>query len=873
MNPNEQQSQPVPGVRMGSDVWSGYLDITEQSMSKRRADKKADHILAVFSFGLGLFGLTGSVAALFLTNKVEKVFSLKYFFTPQPVMMLFCLSGFIVCYAWYRHVVAQRIVKQLPMSKEVHEGFVPDPHVAQVLIDVCTDDAIMLLEDAYMLAQKFHHGTVLPLHIFASSFASSRVQTLFARLGLSFVDMKDSLRKKLQSLPTGQSLILDEAEKTLAKAASEAVRRRRKTIGALDLCTAAYGFDPFLQDLLIEKGINPEAFGHAVSWIAMQEELVARYRAFRSAAAFKPTSNMDRGMTAQATPFLDSVSTDITRQALYGRTGLTVARETETAAVFRAFEGGGKSVVLVGEPGVGKMTIIEGIAQAMVEEQVPVMLQDKRLLKIDISQLVSADGGRGAGERLLYAFHEAANAGNIVLVLDQIHQLIGVSGGNIDLASIIADELSKGYLFALCTTTPSAYTSLLERSVLGPKLERVNVQEPEQDAAILMTEANTSYIEAEHGVVYTYAALETAVTLSRKFLSDSALPEKALTLLKEAAVIAKRRGGIPCWVKKEDINALVEEKTHVPVSQVTDNETEKLLHLEEKIRERVVGQEDAVKAVASAIRRARTAMRSQNRPIANFLFLGPTGVGKTELAKATAAVFFGDESRMIRFDMSEYQTKEPITRLIGGNNEAGLLTEAVRRSPFALVLLDELEKAHVDILNLFLQVMDDGRLTDGLGRTVDFTNTIVIATSNAGTQYIQDAIAKGSSLAVIKEALMETELRGTYRPEFLNRFDDIIVFHPLTPEDVTAIAYLMISSIAKRLDEKNITLEVTDAAIHELATQGYDPKFGARPLRRVMQDKVENALADFLLRGQVGRRDTVILDAGGKMTVKKAEAI
>ena len=277
-----------------------------------------------------------------------------------------------------------------------------------------------------------------------------------------------------------------------------------------------------------------------------------------------------------------------------------------------------------------------------------------------------------------------------------------------------------------------------------------------------------------------------------------------------------------------------------------------------------------MKAVASALRRARTELRSGKRPIANFLFLGPTGVGKTELAKATAEVYFGNEQAMVRFDMSEYQDQNSITRLIGGNGQAGLMTEAVRKNPFCLLLLDELEKAHPDILNLFLQVMDDGRLTDGLGRTVDFTNIILIATSNAGTQFIQDQVAAGTSLIAIKEELLERELRTTYRPEFLNRFDDVIVFAPLTREDVVAIAYLLIVKVVERLKAKGIEFTVTDAAVHELAEQGYDPKFGARPLRRVIQDKVENPIADYLLKGQVGRRDTLIFDKGGEITLQKA---
>lgn len=865
-------SPQTPALRVGQHVFHANLSFHEQFITERRAQKRAQEVLASLAWGIGLFGIVGAVATFVLSGALEDAFVLSYWLDGgNPPIALLAASGLLLCYAWYRHAANERTTLSFE-GEDRALGMVGEAK-AKPLWDAAEDDARRVLEDAYLLAVRMNHAVVTPVHLFSTSFATSRVQTLFARLGISFEEVKDALRRKLQETPQGQAVFERNAQILFARAAAEAFDHKRTQITALDICAASFSEEPFLQDLLAERHVDVDAFRHAVAWLAMQDQLVTRYRAFREAAAFKPTTNMDRAMTAQASPFLDAVSEDFTRKAVFGGMGLTVARDQETTAIFRAIEGGGKSVVLVGEPGVGKMAIIEGIASLMVEEKVPRILQDKRLLRLDLPRIVSAQGGQGAGERLLYALNEAAHAGNVVLVLEDVHQLVGAGGQGIDLASILASELSKGYTFALCTSTPSAYAQHLERSVLGPRLERVSVQDPEIDKAMRMVEANVGFIEHERGVVFTYKALDAAVRLSSKFVADTALPEKALTLLRESGARAKGRGGVPCWATHEDVAAIVEEKTHVPVSAIAQDETAKLLNLEEKIRERVVGQEDAVNAVSSAIRRARTAMRAQNRPIANFLFLGPTGVGKTELAKATAEVFFGDESRMIRFDMSEYQNKESVARLIGGNGEAGLLTEAVRKAPFSLVLLDELEKAHPDLLNVFLQVMDDGRLTDGLGRTVDFTNVILIATSNAGTLYIQDEVAKGSSLAVIKEGLMETELRTTYRPEFLNRFDDVIVFHPLTSEDVVAIAYLMSASIAKRLSEKGILLQVTDAAVHDLAAMGYDPKFGARPLRRVMQDKIENGLADLLLRGAVATRDTVVIDKGVVLRVEKAKAL
>lgn len=325
-------------------------------------------------------------------------------------------------------------------------------------------------------------------------------------------------------------------------------------------------------------------------------------------------------------------------------------------------------------------------------------------------------------------------------------------------------------------------------------------------------------------------------------------------------------------VTTEDVASVVHDKSNVPVEAVTQDESTKLLELESRLHGRVVGQEAAVVAVAQAMRRARAELREGKRPIANFLFLGPTGVGKTELAKTLADQYFGNEEAMVRIDMSEYQDAASVARMIGasGDERGGLLTEAVRHTPFTIVLLDEIEKAHPEILNLFLQVMDDGRLTDGVGRTVDFTSAVIIATSNAGTSFIQDEVKKGTDVERIRLMLLERELKGTFRPEFLNRFDAIIVFKPLTMEDVVQIAGLLLASVGKRLEEKGVHFRAEDAAVRALAEAGYDPLFGARPLRRVIQDRVDTLLADIILRKGASRRDTIVLRGDLTLAVEKA---
>lgn len=425
------------------------------------------------------------------------------------------------------------------------------------------------------------------------------------------------------------------------------------------------------------------------------------------------------------------------------------------------------------------------------------------------------------------------------------------------------------------TTTPGDYRKYIESKSLGETLQKIEINEPDKNITIQILEANAAPIENKEEVYFSYGSLVKAYDLSVHYIVERFLPDKTINLLKEVAVYVRSHRGRQTIVQPEDVAAVIAEKTKIPVTKITQKESEKLLHLEDEIHKRMVDQEEAVKVVASSLRRARTELRDNKRPIVNLLFLGPTGVGKTELAKTVAEVYFGNENQMVRLDMSEYQTKESIYRLIGtpGGTEPGQLTEQVRQNPFALLLLDEIEKAHPDILNAFLQVMDDGRLTDNLGRTIDFTNIILIATSNAGTDFIQEEIQKNTSVATIQEMLVREKLKLYFRPEFLNRFDGVVVFKPLGKAEIKQIAQFMINKLAKQMLDKGITLKATDEAIQELADFGYDPLFGARPLRRAIQEKVNDSLANYLLTGKIGRRDVIILDKGGQIRVEKGEII
>jgi len=495
-------------------------------------------------------------------------------------------------------------------------------------------------------------------------------------------------------------------------------------------------------------------------------------------------------------------------------------------------------------------------------------------VRLSISALLSGTTPAGAVERLMRIANEIARARNIVLFVHNVHELIGVSSGSekssLDVAGAFVEALSSNKFITIATTSTEQFVQSMSGTTLTSVFTKVEIPEMDENQAIQVLEAKVGQLEFKNQVFFAYEAIEKAVQLSHRFLHDVTLPGSALEIITEAATLVRNSKGANALVSAEDVAKVVAEKTHIPVASVSTDETSKLLRLEQELHKRVIGQDEAVDLVANALRRSRAEIRSQSRPIANFLFLGPTGVGKTELAKTIAEVYFGGENKIVRLDMSEYQDKTSIYRLLGapGEKGTGILTEAIRHNPFTLLLLDEIEKADKDILNLFLQVMDDGRLTDSTGKVVDFTNVILIATSNAGTAFVGEQIRAGVKTDLIKDRLLHGELGQYFRPEFLNRFDGIVLFKPLTREDIKKVASLMLKSLAKDLDVKGVGLEVTGEALEFLADVGFDPEFGARPMRRAVQEKIENQLAQFILSGTLKRKNIVVIGEGGKISIK-----
>ena len=661
-------------------------------------------------------------------------------------------------------------------------------------------------------------------------------------------------------------------------------------------------------------------------------------------------SNTSNNANTAATPTLDGLARDLTEIAREGQLDPVIGRSKEITRVIEVLARRTKNnPVLIGEPGVGKTAIAEGLAQQVVNNEVPEILRDKRVMTLDMGTVVAGTKYRGEFEdRMKKVMEEIRQAGNVILFIDELHTLIGAGGaeGAIDASNILKPSLARGELQCIGATTLDEYRKYIEKdAALERRFQPIQVDEPTVEESIQILNGLRDRYEAHHRVKITDEAIEAAAKMSYRYISDRFLPDKAIDLIDEAgskvrlrsyttppnlkkleseleairseknaavqsqafekaasfrdkeqkmteelettkAAWKEKQGKMESQVTAEDIAAVVSMWTGIPVSKIAETESAKLLNMEETLHERVIGQGEAVTAISRAIRRARAGLKDPKRPIGSFIFLGPTGVGKTELARALAETMFGDEEAMIRVDMSEYMEKHSTSRLVGsppgyvGHEEGGQLTELVRRKPYSVILLDEIEKAHPDVFNMLLQVLDDGRLTDSKGRTVDFRNTVVIMTSNVGAQTLKTNRYVGFNLQDtehdyegMKSTMLE-ELKKTFRPEFLNRVDEMIVFHALEKEQLRKIVTLMANELAERLKEQDIELELTIEAQDKITEIGYDPDYGARPLRRALQKHIEDRLSEELLKGTALTGGKVTVDVEeGEFVVKTAVAV
>ena len=647
------------------------------------------------------------------------------------------------------------------------------------------------------------------------------------------------------------------------------------------------------------------------------------------------SSQSGRGGSGANTPTLDSLARDLTAQAKEGGLDPVIGRSGEIKRVIEILSRRTKNnPVLIGEPGVGKTAIAEGLAQQVINNDVPEILRNKRVMTLDMGTVVAGTKYRGEFEdRLKKVMDEIRQAGNIILFIDELHTLIGAGGaeGAIDASNILKPSLARGELQCIGATTLDEYRKYIEKdAALERRFQPIHVNEPTADESIQILKGLRDRYEAHHRVKITDATIEAAVHLSDRYISDRFLPDKAIDLIDEAASKVrlrayttppnlkeleqnleevkkekdaavqsqefekaaslrdseqklkeqldqtqqewkKKQGQESTEVTSEDIAMVVGSWTGIPVSKLEEEESSRLLRMEDILHNRVIGQDEAVNVVSKAVRRARAGLKDPKRPIGSFIFLGPTGVGKTELARAVAETLFGEEDAIIRIDMSEYMEKHTTSRLVGsppgyvGHDEGGQLTEKVRQKPYSVILLDEIEKAHPDVFNILLQVLDDGRLTDSKGRVVDFRNTAIIMTSNVGAETLKKnkhvgfTVDESSGYDDMKSKVLE-ELKRAFRPEFLNRIDEIIVFHELAKEHLSQIVKLLLNELKARIKQHDIEVDVTENAVAKLVEEGHNPEYGARPLKRAIQRRIEDKLSEELLKGTIQKGDHVTID-------------
>ena len=817
--------------------------------------------------------------------------------------------------------------------------------------ELFTDKAKKALLIAQEEAKAFRHRTVGTEHLLLGLVIEDEgiAGKTLRELNITEQDVKDEIEHfasygTTEKVPKHAILPYSPRARQIIKYATDEARRMKRPLVGTEHLLLGLLRD---EDILSAKILNNLDVNLAKARQLVLKKLGAQQKSSRSKmSSRRPAKSTQEG--TNGTPTLDSLARDLTQQAREDRLDPIVGRNKEVRRIIQILSRRTKNnPVLVGEPGVGKTAIAEGLAQKIISGEVPPVLMDKRLMTLDMGSLVAGTKYRGEfEERMKKIIDEIYNDGNVILFIDELHTLIGAGGaeGAIDASNILKPALARGELQTIGATTLDEYQKHIEKdAALERRFASIHVDPPtEMEAEEILFGLRERY-EKHHGVSITDDALRAAVHFSVRYITSRQLPDKAIDLMDESASkvrmdksdtptplskatemledLVKRKeeaiqsqdferaalirekemrqrrklekiikqgeknDGEHLEVTASDIAEVVSQWTGIPVNQMEQKESERLLQLEKVLHERVVGQEEAVVAVSKAIRRARSGLKDPNRPIGSFMFLGPTGVGKTELAKALAEAMFGSEEALIRVDMSEYMEKYSTSRLVGsppgyvGYDEGGQLTEKIRQKPYSVILLDEVEKAHPDVFNILLQVLDDGLLTDSKGRKVDFKNTILIMTSNLGATALRDEKSVGFG-AVDKrfdhdamEKRIREELKNAFRPEFLNRVDDTIVFQSLTKEELREIVKLLTKNIVTRMDELGIDLKITRAAMDVIADEGFDPEYGARPLKRAIQSKIEDRLSESLLAGEISLSDNVTIGASkGEITLKVKES-
>jgi len=734
---------------------------------------------------------------------------------------------------------------------------------------------------AFAARKKFSELTTTIL-LYTLLYEHKELRFVFDRALLDQKDLLKSLRGTISKKPT--SLVIRrpsglEYEKDLQTALAEsriiAKTSNHERIRIGDLLVALAIHEPHFKQMLILHDLTEKDIHNLMLWQEKKDEEIAAAKKFWLKKNLRRLGSLGKSWGAGYTITLDTFSDDLSEAARLSNFPKAIGHDAQKEALERILSRQRNNVLLIGEPGSGRERLIWDFAsKSVLGEHKNQNLNYTRIVRVDIPFLLSRLESKEEVESVLdQMFQEIVQAGNVILVLEDFHSFIGEgkqeeAAAKMNIAAILMPYLRSPQFPIIAVTTYAGLHRYIEHD---PSLlilfEKIEVLELSQDQTLNVLTETVPKLEHKYGHFISYPALKAAINFSIKYIQAIPLPKKAIDTLEEASILLA--SGEENILLPHHVAQLISEKTGIPVGEAEAGEREVLLKLEELIHQRIINQEEAVKEVASSLRRARAEVSSRKGPMGSFLFLGPTGVGKTETAKALAAIYFGSESRMIRLDMSEFQHVDDIPRLLGTEYQEGILTTAVREDPFSLILLDELEKAHPNVLNLFLQVLDEGHITDGLGRKVDFRHTIIIATSNAGYQLILQAIRENKNFSALKQEILDHLFqKGIFRPEFLNRFDAVVLFRPLSKENLLDIAELMFNTLKKNLDAKGIELIISEPLKEKIVELGYKPIFGARNMRRVIQDKVENALAQALLSRAIGRGDKVTIESDNFQVTK-----
>jgi ATP-dependent Clp protease ATP-binding subunit ClpC len=853
--------------------WTTSLD--RQQIENRRAKARIKKFWQYVWYGLSIAGAL-ALAYLIWLNISDLNNLWKQLFTRSYINMIFwlgILGSMFLAYDFLSEFKPTKpldeLIKNEKDTLEINKFFSPE--------------SLQAVDNTELARQKDNKNEKwLPFYLLREILESSTGKTLALRLGTNPTVMQ----KKLDQLITDESVTQSQSDNFLKniiyKSFEHAVKTKKLRVNIDDLLWALSVLPSNAKDFLVDYDIKQETLQGLSQWLHISRQIIRKANSTRGWKLERAKPWRNQLWTSTVTPLLDSVGRDLTAQtsSFYP----LVDREKEMQKIYETIESGSPGILLLGSKGVGMTKLIEGLAQKILAREVPPSLADRRVHTLSLGRILSLSGPQAPIKSLTQQLtKEIQRSENIILILEDLPSLEAVKTEEaaIILEQLLIDSLNSKKLILLATADPKDFVHA--SGSLMNTLQVIEVKPLDDELTLKVLETMAPYLEYEYKVHLTYQALKRVVDLS-KYLHDLAQPAQSVQVLRQICEEQARKKnyrvrrslGEGGWITGEQVEQIIAYKTNLPLASVSQQETDVLVNLEELIHQKYVDQEPAVKAVASSLRRARTSLKDEHRPIGSFLFLGPTGVGKTELARRLAEIYFKSRDRMIRLDMSEYQETQSLRNLIGappgtGSTQEGSLIKAIKENPFSVILLDELEKAHPDILNIFLQVMEDGRLTSSMGETYDFSHSILIGTSNAGAVFIQKALESGLSMSDIDEALKKRELLHSFKPEFINRFDAVVVFQPLSFDQVLIIARILLKDLQDHLAEQGILFEATPAAIQDLARDGFNPAQGARPLRRVIQDKIEDQIAKLILNKKIKQRDKIILQKDFVIDIQQAK--